>query len=263
MNFISNLSLWKERFRVRLELREERKRFQPYVLTKAIQQETLRLYIADATAHEWYSWHDPENPEVVFLRDMLASDDLVFDVGSHHGFYALAMAQRAKSVLAIEPNPYNVKVLKKNVALNRANVIVRKAAVGEKEGSISILCESDWGGIRSAVTNSYPTFEVGLARLDDLAKEFGFPQMLKIDVEGFEASVLRGAQEILSRHPKIAIEVHSDWVSRYGSSVQEVLALLPLDKYRVFVMQDRGTVKAWDGCDLTKLPPPKFHLFLC
>jgi hypothetical protein len=53
-----------------------------------------------------------------------------------------------------------------------------------------------------------------------------------------------------------------DWVSRYSSSVGEVLDLLGLHSYRVWVLVHGGEVQPWNGEDLTKLPPPKFHLFL-
>jgi FkbM family methyltransferase len=195
---------------------------------------------------------------------MVSPGDLVFDVGSHHGFYTLVMARRALRVIAIEPNPYNVVRLEKNIALNHSeNVSVRQTAVGGSKGKISLLCESDWGGVQSSDTKTLPTIDVDVVRLDDLAEEYGFPQFLKIDVEGFEAGVLRGALRILERRPKVAIEVHVDWVARYGSCVAEVIELLNLDSYRVSVLAHGGTeVRPWDGSDLTKLPPPKFHLFL-
>jgi len=243
---------------------KKRLQFRGYTLTKSVEGDSLQFHVADATARQWYGWHDPTNPEVLFIRDMISPGDLVFDVGSHHGFYTLVMARRALRVIAIEPNPYNVVRLEKNIALNHSeNVSVRQTAVGASKGRISLLCESDWGGVQSGDTKTLPTIDVDVVRLDDLAEEYGFPQFLKIDVEGFEAGVLRGALRILERRPKVAIEVHVDWVARYGSSVAEVIELLNLDSYRVSVLAHGGTeVRPWDGSDLTKLPPPKFHLFL-
>jgi FkbM family methyltransferase len=243
---------------------KKRMQFRGYTLTKSVEGDSLQFHVADATARQWYGWHDPTNPEVLFIRGMVSPGDLVFDVGSHHGFYTLVMARRALRVIAIEPNPYNVVRLEKNIALNHSeNVSVRQTAVGGSKGKISLLCESDWGGVQSSDTKTLPTIDVDVVRLDDLAEEYGFPQFLKIDVEGFEAGVLRGALRILERRPKVAIEVHVDWVARYGSSVAEVIELLNLESYRVSVLAHGGTeVRPWDGSDLTKLPPPKFHLFL-
>lgn len=195
---------------------------------------------------------------------MISPGDLIFDVGAHHGFYAAYMARRAARVLAIEPNPHNVMILQKNISLNGLhNVIVRRAAVGDAVGKISLLRDSDQGGISFSSTGTSPAIEVELLPLDELAKEYGFPQLLKIDVEGFEASVLRGASEIMRRRPKIAIEMHVDWVARYGSSVKEVVDLLQLESYRVFLLRHKSEqVKPWNGEELPAEPPPKFHLFL-
>lgn len=107
-----------------------------------------------------------------------------------------------------------------------------------------------------------PTLDVDLFTLDQLAHEHGFPQMLKIDVEGFEAHALKGAAQILKRRPKIAIEIHVEWVSRYGSSVGEVISLLNLKSYRVWILHHRFSLEPWNGQDFGEYPPPKFTLFL-
>jgi hypothetical protein len=113
------------------------------------------------------------------------------------------------------------------------------------------------------VQPAFRRIEVELLPLDQLADEYGFPDLLKIDVEGFEESALRGASRILQRHPKIAIEVHGEWVARYSSSVNQVIALLNLSSYRVWVMPyNSEEVVPWDGTDFNDYPAPKFTLFL-
>jgi FkbM family methyltransferase len=242
---------------------KRRAEFHPYVISKQIHGESFSFCIGDATGKLWYDRsNDP--PELGFLRDrMLAPDDLVFDVGSHHGLHALFMARHAARVVAIEPNPHNVRILRKNVELNGAkNVAIREAAVGESHGKISLLEDSGVGGVSSQKTEDSATVAVDLVTLDDLAREYGFPQLLKIDVEGFEDRALKGASTILARRPKIAIEVHVDWVERYGSSVTEVVRLLNLDSYCVWVLPHRSQIVAWAGEELTRYPSPKFNLFL-
>lgn len=243
---------------------KNRARFRPYIVTRSVQGEAVQAYIGDATGAQWYGRTEVTSPELPFIRDnMISPGDLVFDVGSHHGFYAVYMARRAARLVAIEPNPFNVELVHKNIDLNRLqNVIVRQCAVGESTGKISLLEDSVQGGVQSADTKTRPAVDVDLLTLDSLAHEYGFPQFVKIDVEGFEASVLRGSSEIMRRRPKIAIEVHVEWVMRYGSSVREVLDLLHLESYRVFILPHRAiSVIPWSGEELsTELP--KFHLFL-
>jgi len=142
--------------------------------------------------------------------------------------------------------------------------VVRQAAVGDSHGTIGLLEDSNQGGVSCEQgTDSHFTVRAKLMSLDQIAYECGFPQFLKIDVEGFEDRALKGATQILRRRPKIAIEVHTEWVSRYGSSVGEVISLLNLKDYRVWIMPYTAEeVSAWDGRDFSAYPPPKFMLFL-
>jgi FkbM family methyltransferase len=205
--------------------------------------------------------------ELAFIRDhMLSPHDLVFDVGSHHGLHTVLMARRPLRVIAIEPNPHNVAILRRNVALNGLqNVIVRQTAVGNARGAITLPQDSNAGGVMLNNTEAVPSIEVELLPLDQVAEEHGYPDFLKIDVEGFEARVLEGAVQILKRRPKIAIEVHVEWVARYGSSINEVVGLLNLESYRVWVFPydpEIEEVRPWGGEDMNSYRPPKFTLFL-
>jgi FkbM family methyltransferase len=241
-------------------------KFRPYAVTKTVQGETFQFLIGDATAKLWYSGENHEWwPELGFIRDrMLSQDDLAFEVGSHHGFHTLFLAHGSARVVAIEPNLHNVKILRQNLELNGLkNVTVLPIAIGDSAGHISLPKDSCEGGVLLQNTENLSTSDARLLPLDQLAQEYGFPQFVKIDVEGYEDRVLKGASKILERRPKIAIEVHVDWVSRYGSSVGEVIELLNLPSYEVWILpQDTKQVIKWEGKDFATYPPPKFHLFL-
>jgi FkbM family methyltransferase len=245
---------------------KRRVQFHPYSITKTVEGESFPFLIGDATGKQWYEPDkDPVYRELAFIRDhMLAPDDLAFDVGSHHGLHTLVMARRSVRVVAIEPNPHNVAILKRNIALNGLqNVVVRQAAVGDSVGKVTLLQDSGEGGVLLQSEDRLPTIGVDLFPLDQLAEEYGYPQFLKIDVEGFEDRVLKGASRILRRCPKMMIEVHVDWVSRYGSSVREVVDLLNLASYRVWVLPyNLEQIRPWKGDNLTLYPGPKFTLFL-
>lgn len=245
---------------------KRRAQFRPYNIIKTIEGESFPFHIGDETGQSWYRPpKDPVYRELAFIRDrMLGAGDVVFDVGSHHGLHAICMARHCAQVVAIEPNPHNVEILKKNVALNALqNVVVRQAAVGDSCGKISLLQDSDKGGVASSNTQRLPAIDTELVSLDQIAREYTFPDLLKIDVEGYEDRALKGATEILQHRPKIAIEVHVDWVARYGSSVKEVIDLLNVSAYRVWVMPyTMDEVVVWDGRDFNEYPPPKFMLFL-
>ena len=253
--FVRSALIWKRRAQ-----------FHAYKVTKTIEGESFPFLIGDATGKQWYEPDkDPVYRELAFIRDnMLSESDIAFDVGSHHGLHALVMARHSKRVLAIEPNPHNVAILRKNIVLNSLqNIVVRQAAVGDSVGKVALPQDSSQGGILLENRDSLPMISVDYIPLDHLADEHGFPQFLKIDVEGFEDRVLKGASRITRRRPKVMLEVHVDWVSRYGSSVREVVELLNLESYRVWVLPyPSEEIRPWSGDNLTEYPSPKFTLFL-
>jgi FkbM family methyltransferase len=240
--------------------------FHSYVTTKNIGGESFRFYVGDSTAKEWYEGdHHEWWMEIPFiLQHMLAANDLVFEVGSHHGFHLIPIARRVRQVIAIEPHPHNVSILRKNIALNTlTNVTVYQAAIGDAGGKATLLQETSEGGLTDDGPKDRPTISVDLLSLDMLAQRYGQPQMLKIDVEGFEHRVIKGASQIMRHRPKIALEVHVDWISRYGCSVTELLDLLPLDDYAAWCLDNPvGPVKPWDWEAAQNCSNPKFHMYL-
>jgi len=207
--------------------------FRSYVKTMNAEGIEFEFLIADPVAQSWYEgmWF---SHELRFIRDHLVkTGDVVFDCGAHHGCTAILFSKWAGSpgkVVAFEPLPSNVAIIRENIHLNRlSNVIVEGKALGNQSGTVRISGESD----AHVLAKTSVGIEVPVALLDDYLDLN--PSVLKIDVEGFEIEVLRGAQKILSRLPKLAIEIHEDVLSKYGSSIHDLLSLLPLELYDVWI----------------------------
>ncbi|MFZ5686128.1 MAG: FkbM family methyltransferase [Pseudomonadota bacterium] len=122
------------------------------------------------------------------------------DVGANIGAFALPVSRAAQTVVAIEPHPGLVDILQRNVEANgRTNISVVRGAAGAAPGRIdfptpALTERMNFGSISIERTNA-PTTKVAMVRLDDVAP----PNLLmvKIDVEGFELEVMRGAETLL------------------------------------------------------------------
>lgn len=142
---------------------------------------------------------------------LIDEGDCVWDVGAHRGYATLIAASRVGdrgSVVAFEPASVNRWYLERHTRWNRAtNVRVCPFALGASDGRSTI------GGEGSSVSfamgeGSEP---VQVRSLDSLVarRSFEKPTLIKIDVEGFEYQVLRGAREALESGLLILLSVHS------------------------------------------------------
>ena len=162
------------------------------------------------------------------LMAMLRPGDTFMDVGAFIGLYAIAAACRVVPggrVVAFEPDARNAESLREHVALNGGGVEVVEAAVGAQSGHV-VLAGQD-----SEVQTQYEHHEEGISCMT-LDEHFAGQRVdvLKVDVEGFEEEVLRGARALLSdpaRRPRaMFVEVHPFAWERTGTTSDSLLATL-------------------------------------
>lgn len=156
-----------------------------------------------------------EPDQTRLFQQRIAAGATVFDVGAHVGYYtvlASVLAGPRGRVFAFEPNPANHSFLQRHVALNGLdNVMIENAAVSDRNGTASFAFGTGSGTGR---LDSSGTLHVRTIRLDDFCSERGVhPQVLKIDVEGAELDVLRGAAAVITaNHPVIFLSTHGPQV---------------------------------------------------
>jgi FkbM family methyltransferase len=168
--------------------------------------------LADGLAEGWYDHDWPTLPELERLRDHgLAPGARVFDIGAHQGVVALMLADAVGPdghVLAVEAEPHNARVAERNRALNDArNLEVLHAAGAAASGSV-LFAEGLNGHVEN-VGSRWGKVEVPAVTVDELVTRFGSPDIVLIDVEGFEGEVLAGAeQSIKNKRTTFLVEVH-------------------------------------------------------
>jgi FkbM family methyltransferase len=146
--------------------------------------------------------------EIDFLTTLALTGPIV-DVGANIGVVSLLLATQypQNRVFSLEPAPTTFDALSKNVALNGLpNISCHQLALSDSVGEIAFdALPHQRGNARIADAKSTHVTMVRTTTLDDFVEEQGIEtiSLLKIDVEGFEASVLRGASKVLAaRIPK-------------------------------------------------------------
>jgi FkbM family methyltransferase len=183
------------------------------------------------------------------LQRYLRPGDTCLDVGSHVGYLTILMSHLVGPqgcVAAFEPVPESFHTLHENVALNHLqNVRAECMALGEREGAMTLFCDSaqelSWTPSVAAYTAlgaDLKRISVPVRTLDDyLRTSHLHPNLVKIDVEGAELSVLRGASQMLREaRPVVLIEIHDLGPSHRA----DILNLLHSCRYSVEEVDSRN-----------------------
>ena len=163
---------------------------------------------------------------VNLMRGLVSKGDIVFDVGANIGFYSVLFSRwvwPSGKVIAYEPDPRNVELLKRNLTINRCrNVIVRDVALSEELGTGWFSLDRITGATghlgdgptyaETILGNGQSTFvKVTTSTLDAEATLGGSPNLIKLDIEGGELDALSGALTLLARRQVLIVSELSVW----------------------------------------------------
>lgn len=170
--------------------------------------------------------------ELRFFQRTIRRNWHIADVGANQGLYTLYFSRHAVEgrVYAFEPDPRLFAALKENIQRNRVeNVTLFNAAVSSQNAKLLLqpgrLNRGDNRIVQDAVGPG--TIAVDAVMLDQAITELGL-DLLKVDVQGFEMEVLRGAERLMRANPELVIclEFWPHGLRIAGSSPEELLDLL-------------------------------------
>jgi len=171
-----------------------------------------------------YIFRDDYEPDLIVLNKFLAPGAVMVDVGANYGIFSLNAARlvgQTGRVLAFEPAQNNFSTFEKNLALNQAaQVSALRMALAEKPGRLRLYHDPD--PTRNSLapgSNAQDFEEVEVNTLDAVLRENGISRVdfIKIDVEGADELVCRGARETLQTcRPPVFFENNSSAALRMG-----------------------------------------------
>ncbi len=212
-------------------------------------------------------WSDPSSrtEDEDFIWAVLRESDRYIDAGANVGQLALAGAKRVESkgeVIAIEAHPRIYSYLLGNVELNpELRVRTIHTALGDRPGEVMF---SDRRSDDQNYVDDAGTVKVDMRTLDDTVEALP-TRLLKLDVEGCELAVLRGASRLLTETDIVYCELSHGNCSRFGYRPEEVEALL-LDAGFAFIRRDGDGVSRmvrepfFTDLDREELPASGYNL---
>jgi FkbM family methyltransferase len=205
---------------------------------------SLRLDLADPDQRKMYFYGDyDERREAKLIQRVLAPGEVFWDVGANLGYFTLLAATRLGNtgrVVAFEPGQRAHERLTENISLNPCtNILVCNVAVTDQAGEAVLYSQP---GLADGRANLYRAGDeqtesepVRTVSLDGWRKQQGQPgpDFIKMDVEGAELAVLKGAEETLAASaPLLLVEMKEGIFQALGLDRNAIQELLGRHGYR-------------------------------
>lgn len=171
------------------------------------------------------------------LKQHAESTKCFYDIGARWGLfskYMLHLTPTGMDIHAFEPDEYNVSLLNRNLEDSNVDIINKYVSDTEKSRYVTI---------------------------DNYADRQSPPDLVKIDVDGSELSVIKGMSKLISKHsPIIYIEVHPQLMADHGEQPGELFDIFEESEYSIQVCRDHRTRSSWELLNDAKPPESKEFL---
>lgn len=183
----------------------------------------------------------------MFRHLPLRDDAVVLDIGANLGWYSMLLARRSPRlrIHAFEPEPRNLTLLRQNLQQNGiTNVTVHAVAVADRAGTMQLFPypEKNMGRHSLVPQAGCAPIDVQTVVIDEFLESQRIQpeavDFVKIDVEGYELPVLRGASRLLAARPVVLAEFAPKYMRRAGTDPRAFLDLMQSHGYSGHQFQD-------------------------
>lgn len=211
---------------------------------------TIRVHPESRMPFSWFCWQSPEMvAELDLFLELVEGMHTFADIGANHGVFSLAFLKRNPlgKVLSVDPSPIADEIRRANFTLNGMSdsTICRMVACGDQEGTVRM--HANWHHLEASGRGDADavSVDVPVRSLDTLCQEEGLrPQLVKIDVEGFELRVLEGAEKVLSNADVLLLEIHPELLEKLDSKQGDIFDWLTRRGWDVFDLRGSGIDRA-------------------
>jgi FkbM family methyltransferase len=179
---------------------------------------------------------------IYFLRKQVIEGGVLLDIGAHMGLYTLLLKDKFDAGFCFEPSEDNFKALRNNLTINdlQEKFKVFELAVSDTEGTAVFEIDGQYSGTNSIKTGTPlgNSFLVKTVTIDGFMKQNqinGHVGLVKVDTEGHEEQVLKGAKETLLANPECMVIFEN-------SSGDPVIQLLRGLSFKIFMIDKNGNL---------------------
>jgi len=225
----------------------------------------IKVDIGECIGSELYYFREFERDTYEVIQKLMVNGKCFFDIGGNIGLISLMVNQICSGDVEIhifEPAPDNFESLKDNIKINGIdNAILNNVAVSSENGTtleINIYEDQGYNSVYKLDRVPFKSkVEVSVLSIDGyIEKQQIRPdtiELIKIDVEGHEYNVLKGASRLLTKYsPKILCEISHANLSKTGLSPRDVIDSVLSYGYRCYVFKNRSfrDIRSIENCEL-------------
>jgi FkbM family methyltransferase len=193
----------------------------------------------------------PEFEEMDFIKNIVSDGHTVIDVGANIGSISILSASQGKTVkvYAFEPTEKLIPYLQENININQFQnqIIIHQHAISNKNGTLKFVLESESeiNHIHSGNNKEKNLVTVKSSTLDKIARDSKIKHvdLLKVDVEGAELLVFKGAKKLFKekRIETIVFELNKN-INNFGYSAKDLISLLKNNNFFVFKFENQKLI---------------------